>query len=103
MITGDCGGNRLSWGAGQLEGTQGLNSEVDRVWGNLEVTSGVDKIKIFQGLPVSFFQDIPAADLVLPWNSSISGRCLDFCFSRLKTHCDHFCFSPHLFFDRRLF
>ena len=40
---------------------------------------------------VRFSWDIPESPPVLPRNSVIWGRLLDFCFIRFKTHWDHFC------------
>ena len=45
----------------------------------------------------------PKPSLVLPQNSIIWGRCFDFCFSRFKTHWDHFYLGSRLFLQSRLF
>ena len=52
---------------------------------------------------VVFSLDVPEAGPVLPWNSVIWGGHLDFCFSRCKTHWDHFCLDSCLFLQSRLF
>ena len=63
-------------------------------WQNQHVSSSV---------PVCFSLDAPEPSLVLPQNSIIWGLCFNFCFSRFKTHWDHFYLGSCLFLQSRLF
>ena len=60
----------------------------------------VDKIQIFLPVLLVVFS---LASPVLSQNSVIWGGCVDFCFSRFKTHCNHFCFGSCIFLTSILF